>query len=100
MLGYKISFDLVEFWYDDATGKSDFVGYCSYEETGDNKKYEKNRHNIGFLILDHMLNYLKDSKKNCSSNAYNFEFNDEKKFLGAVCEVKIDGEKFLHVSKR
>ncbi len=43
MLGYKISFDLVEFWYDDATGKSDFVGYCRYEETGANKKYEKNR---------------------------------------------------------
>lgn len=43
MLGYKISFDLVEFWYDDATGKSDFVGFCKYEETGDNKKYGKNR---------------------------------------------------------
>lgn len=43
MLGYKISFDLVEFWYDDATAQSDFVGYCRYEETGDNKKYGKNR---------------------------------------------------------
>ena len=43
MLGYKISFDLLEFSYDDATAQSDFVGYCRYEETGDTKKYGKNR---------------------------------------------------------
>ena len=43
MLGYKISFDLLEFSYNDATAQSDFVGYCRYEETGDTKKYGKNR---------------------------------------------------------
>ena len=43
LLGYKINFNLVEFWYDEATGHCDFLGYAWYNEMGDAKKYEKNR---------------------------------------------------------
>lgn len=43
LLGYKINFNLVEFWYDEATGHCDFLGYAWYNEMGDTKKYEKNR---------------------------------------------------------
>ncbi|MEP7141614.1 MAG: carboxypeptidase-like regulatory domain-containing protein [Ferruginibacter sp.] len=45
MLGYKISFNLLEFWYDDATGQSYTSGYTRYEEFGDDKKWIKNRQN-------------------------------------------------------
>ncbi|MEO5893381.1 MAG: carboxypeptidase-like regulatory domain-containing protein [Ferruginibacter sp.] len=44
-LGYKISYNLVEFVYDDATMKSDLVGYTRYQEMGDGKKWARNRQN-------------------------------------------------------
>ncbi len=43
LLGYKISFNLVEFLYNEATGYCDFSGYACYEEMNDNTKYIKNR---------------------------------------------------------
>jgi CarboxypepD_reg-like domain len=43
MLGYKISFNLVEFSYDEATGQDYLDGYTRYEELGNDKKWIKNR---------------------------------------------------------
>ena len=46
------------------------------------KKYEKTRHNIGFMCLDKIANY------------YNVIF-DSKKFNGLYTELKIDNEKII-----
>jgi len=43
LLGYKISFNLVEFWYNEADGQSYLLGYTRYEELGNSKKWIKNR---------------------------------------------------------
>jgi len=43
MLGYKIRFNLEEFWYDDATGQNYFFGYSRYEEIDKSKKSIRNR---------------------------------------------------------
>jgi CarboxypepD_reg-like domain len=43
LLGYKINYDLEEFWFDDATGENHFSGYARYEELGDSKKWIRNR---------------------------------------------------------
>ncbi|MEP7106836.1 MAG: carboxypeptidase-like regulatory domain-containing protein [Ferruginibacter sp.] len=43
MLGYKISFNLVEFWYNDENGQNYLLGYSRYEELGNNKKWIKHR---------------------------------------------------------
>lgn len=45
MLGYKIHFNLVEFWFDNITGQNYYLGYARYEELGDNKKWIRNRKN-------------------------------------------------------
>ncbi len=42
MLGYKITFDLVEFSYNEETEKSYFSGYCHYADI-DDTGYKKNR---------------------------------------------------------
>jgi len=43
MLGYKIYFNLVEFWYDSRTAQNYFFGYARYESLGATKKWKKNR---------------------------------------------------------
>jgi len=43
MLGYKISFNLEEFWYDEVTGENYFFGYIRYDGLGNNKKFARNR---------------------------------------------------------
>jgi CarboxypepD_reg-like domain len=43
MLGYKIIFNLVEFWYDNATGNNYFLGYSRYESIDNNKQSIRNR---------------------------------------------------------
>jgi hypothetical protein len=42
LLGYEITYDLIEFSEDKKTG-SYFLGYCRYRETGDKKKWAKRR---------------------------------------------------------
>ena len=42
-LGYKIIYNLEEFWYDYATGKPHFSGYARYEELGSATKWIKHR---------------------------------------------------------
>jgi hypothetical protein len=43
MLGYKISFDLGEFFYDQQNGRTFYYGYTRFEEMGDKKSWVKNR---------------------------------------------------------
>jgi len=43
MLGYKISFDLVDFYFNEVNRKFYYFGYSRYEELGDPKKYAKQR---------------------------------------------------------
>jgi len=43
MLGYKISFDLVDFYFNEVNRSTYYFGYSRYEELGDPKKYVKQR---------------------------------------------------------
>ncbi len=43
LLGYQVSFQLVEFSFDDSSGTTYFYGYTRYEEMGDKKRWAKNR---------------------------------------------------------
>lgn len=43
MLGYKISFDLGEFFYDQKSGRTFYYGYTRFEEMGDKNSWVKNR---------------------------------------------------------
>ncbi len=43
MLGYKISFQLIEFSFDEASGSTYYYGYTRFDELGEKKKYFKNR---------------------------------------------------------
>ncbi|MBC7888086.1 MAG: carboxypeptidase-like regulatory domain-containing protein [Ferruginibacter sp.] len=43
MLGYKLHFQLVEFSFNEATGRTYFYGYTRYEELGDKKSHARNR---------------------------------------------------------
>lgn len=65
MLGYKIYFELQEFYYNKNTGSSSFYGFTRYEESGDKKRWKKNRekayygstvHFFRSLIHDDLLN--------------------------------------------
>lgn len=53
------------------------------------KKYKKTRHNLGFIIVDRLLNYLKDS-------GYQFsDFTFDKNLISEISEGKIKGEKII-----
>lgn len=43
MLGYKISFDLIEFSFDNSKNSTYFLGYSRYEEMGEKKRWIKLR---------------------------------------------------------
>jgi hypothetical protein len=43
MLGYKISFDLVDFLFNEQLGQTFYYGYTRFEEMGDKNKWVKNR---------------------------------------------------------
>ena len=43
MLGYKISFELGEFFYDNNNGRTFYYGYTRFEEMGDKNSWIKNR---------------------------------------------------------
>lgn len=43
MLGYKISFELGEFFYDEQSGRTFYYGYTRFEEMGDKNSWVKNR---------------------------------------------------------
>jgi hypothetical protein len=46
MLGYKISFELVDFYYNEQNGRTYYYGYTRFEELGDKNRWVKNRKNV------------------------------------------------------
>ncbi|RYD71806.1 MAG: carboxypeptidase-like regulatory domain-containing protein [Sphingobacteriales bacterium] len=45
-LGYRVSFDLVQFYLNEKDGRTSFYGYTRYNEMADKKKYIKNRKRV------------------------------------------------------
>ena len=62
MLGYKISYNLVTFWYDNASGQSNYSGYARYEESEDTKKWIKNRQHAYYGSTLHFYRSLISNK--------------------------------------
>jgi CarboxypepD_reg-like domain len=58
MLGYKISFDLIEFNFNKENGSTYFVGYNRYEEMGDKKRWIKRRRQNYFGSTMHFYRSL------------------------------------------
>ncbi|MFT3678782.1 MAG: carboxypeptidase-like regulatory domain-containing protein [Ferruginibacter sp.] len=58
MLGYKISFDLVEFSINEEEHSTYFYGYTRYEEMGDKKKWLRNRRNTYYGSTMHFYRSL------------------------------------------
>jgi CarboxypepD_reg-like domain len=57
-LGYKISFQLQEFYYNENNGSTFFYGYTRYEELGDKKKWIKNRRKVYYGSTLHFFRSL------------------------------------------
>ncbi len=45
MLGYKVSFELVEFFHDQQNGRTSYYGYTRFDKLGDKNRWVKNRKN-------------------------------------------------------
>jgi PTH1 family peptidyl-tRNA hydrolase len=60
------------------------------------KKYFNNRHNAGFLVLDFLIKELeKLNQKENLDLISDFEFKEQKKFFGEICEIKMQDKKFF-----
>jgi CarboxypepD_reg-like domain len=57
-LGYKISFQLQEFYYNEKNGSTFFYGFTRYEELGDKKKWIKNRRKVYYGSTLHFFRSL------------------------------------------
>lgn len=58
LLGYKIYYNLGDFFYDGFNGRSYFAGYCRYEELGDEKQFLSNRSHAYFGSSQHFYRSL------------------------------------------
>ena len=58
MLGYTISFELVEFFYDEQSGSTAYFGYTRFEEMGDKSRWIKNRKNAYYGSTVHFYRSL------------------------------------------
>ncbi len=58
LLGYKIYYNLVQFFYDGFNGRSYFTGYCRYEELGDEKQFRQTRSHCYFGSSQHFYRSL------------------------------------------
>ncbi len=57
-LGYKISFELQEFYYNETNGSTFFYGFTRYEELGDKKRWKKNRREVYYGSTLHFFRSL------------------------------------------
>jgi len=57
-LGYRIRFELVEFYFNQKTGQTSFYGYTRYEEMGNKKKWIQNRRNAYYGSTLHFYRSL------------------------------------------
>jgi hypothetical protein len=46
MLGYKISFELVDFYYNEQSGRTYYYGYTRFEQLGEKGRWIKNRRDV------------------------------------------------------
>ena len=58
MLGYRISFELVEFFYDQQNGRTSYYGYTRFDEMGDKNRWIKNRKNCYYGSTIHFYRSL------------------------------------------
>ena len=58
MLGYKISFELVEFFYDQKSGSTSYYGYTRFDELGEKKRWINNRKNCYYGSTVHFYRSL------------------------------------------
>lgn len=58
MLGYTISFELVEFFYDEQSGRTSYYGYTRFEEMGDKNRWIKNRKHTYYGSTAHFYRAL------------------------------------------
>lgn len=58
MLGYKISFELVEFYYDEQSGRTSYYGYTRFDEMGDKSRWIKNRQHCYYGSTIHFYRSL------------------------------------------
>lgn len=110
MLGYKIRFDLVEFWYDEETGQAYFWGYTRFEELGDNKRWIKNRQHCYYgstmhfyrsLITNQLYQqgfstYLIQPVKNTTRAGQNSD-PSEKSADGRMMAVPVSAQQILYI---
>lgn len=57
-LGYRVQFDLVQFYLNEKKGRSSFYGYTRYDEMGDRRKWKKNRRNVYYGSTLHFFRAL------------------------------------------
>lgn len=62
MLGYKISFQLIEFSFDDASGSTYYYGYTRFDEMPAKKRYFKNREHVYYGSTFHFYRALISNK--------------------------------------
>ncbi len=58
MLGYTISFELVEFFYDEQSGRTSYFGYTRFEEMGNKNRWIKNRKQTYYGSTTHFYKSL------------------------------------------
>ncbi|MDN3658059.1 carboxypeptidase-like regulatory domain-containing protein [Ferruginibacter paludis] len=58
MMGYKISFELVEFFYDEQSGRTSYYGYTRFDEMGVKNKWKKNRQHCYYGSTIHFYRAL------------------------------------------
>lgn len=58
LLGYKMSYNLVEFFYNEITTQAFFTGYCRYEKLGEDKKYQRSRNKCYYGSMQHFYRSL------------------------------------------
>ena len=58
LLGYKMSYNLVEFFYNEITTQAFFTGYCRYEKLGDDKQFQHSRNKCYKGSMQHFYRSL------------------------------------------
>ena len=58
LLGYKMSYNLVEFSYRGIGDQAFFTGYCRYEKLGEDKKYQRSRNKCYYGSMQHFYRSL------------------------------------------
>jgi hypothetical protein len=61
-LGYRVQFDLVQFYLNEKIGRSSFYGYTRYDEMDDRRKWKKNRRNVYYGSTLHFYRALINDK--------------------------------------